>query len=234
MVAATGRLPPVSGLLDEFFALNWSTWLDTVTRRGDRLSKVFAHMTMSLDGYVADHNDQVGELFDWYNAGDVAVPSTRPDIPFSVDAASAEFLGELIAATGVLVAGRRVFDMTDGWDDNHPAGAPVVVVTHNTPDHPRKWPKTTFVDGVAEAIARARTIAGDKDVNILSPNIIQQAIDLGLVDEVRVSLAPVIFGAGIPYLATHQRHLLADPTTVVQGRRAIHLVYPVRREPRNR
>jgi dihydrofolate reductase len=198
------------------------------------VSKVFAHMTMSLDGYVADLDDQVGELFDWYNAGDVSVPSTRPDLPLRVDSASAEFLGELIASTGVLVAGRRVFDITNGWDDNHPAGAPVVVVTHNTPDHPENWPKTTFVHSVGEAIARARTIAGDKDVNILSPNIIQQALDLGLVDEVRVSLAPVIFGVGIPYLATHQHHLLDDPTTVVQGQRAIHLVYPVRREPHGR
>ncbi|HEX4221228.1 MAG TPA: dihydrofolate reductase family protein [Pseudonocardiaceae bacterium] len=193
------------------------------------MSKVFAHMTMSLDGYVADHNDQVGELFEWYSAGDVAVPTTRPDLPLMVDQASAEFLGELIASTGVLIAGRRVFDITDGWNDNHPAGAPVVVVTHNTPEHPERWPRTTFEHSVEDAIARARTIAGAKDVNILSPNIIQQALDLGLVDEIRVSLTPVIFGAGIPYLATHQRHLLEDPTTVIQGRRAIHLIYPVRR-----
>jgi hypothetical protein len=68
------------------------------------VNKVFAHMTMSLDGYIADLDDQVGELFEWYSAGDVPVPSTSPDI-------------------------QPVVDITNGWDDNHPAGAPVVVVT---------------------------------------------------------------------------------------------------------
>jgi hypothetical protein len=38
------------------------------------MGKVFTHMTMSLDGFIADPNDQVGELFDWYGAGDVTVP----------------------------------------------------------------------------------------------------------------------------------------------------------------
>jgi dihydrofolate reductase len=111
----------------------------------------------------------------------------------------------------------------------HPAGAPVVVVTHTTPDHAENWPRTTFVHDVDEAITRAREIAGDKDVNVSSPNITQQALDLGLVDEVRVSIVPVIFGEGIPYLATRQRHLLDDPTTVVRGQRALHLTFPVRR-----
>lgn len=193
------------------------------------MSKVFTHMTMSLDGYVADANDDVGELFDWYNAGEVSVPSARPTVRFAVDEASARFLGELISATGALIAGRRLFDITNGWDDSHPAAAPVVAVTHQTPDNAEKWPKTTFVHSVEDAVARAREIAGRKDVSIASPSTIQQALDLGFVDEVRVSLVPVIFGSGIPYLATHQRHLLDDPTTVIQGRRAIHLTYPVRR-----
>ena len=57
-----------------------------------------------------------------------------------------------------------------------------------------------FVDGVDAAIAKAREIAGDKNVVIASPNIIQQALDLGLVDEVCISLAPVLFGEGIPVL----------------------------------
>ena len=52
---------------------------------------------------------------------------------FSVDAASAPMLQELTSGCGALVAGRRLFDQTDGWGDNHPAGAPVVVVTHRPP-----------------------------------------------------------------------------------------------------
>ena len=140
-------------------------------------------------------------------------------------------LRDLTENVGALVSGRRLFDIADGWNDAHPAGAPVVVVTHSAPeDAAERWPRTTFVDGVEPAIARAREIAGEKDVTIASANITQQALDLGLVDEVCVSLVPVLFGEGIPYFAKLDRgHLLLEDPVVVQGRRALHLRYPVRR-----
>ena len=105
------------------------------------------------------------------------------------------------------------------------------MVTHRPPaDAAERWPRTTFVDGVEAAIAKAREIAGDKDVTIASANVTQQALDLGLVDEVCVSLVPVLFGEGIPYFSKLDRgHLLLDDPVVVQGRRALHLRYPVRR-----
>jgi dihydrofolate reductase len=140
-------------------------------------------------------------------------------------------LGELTKDVGALVAGRRLFDIADGWNDSHPAGAPVVVVTHSPPaDAGERWPRTSFVDGVEAAIARAREIAGDKNVTIASANVIQQALDLGLVDEVCVSLVPVLFGEGVPYFAKLDRgHLLLEDPVVVQGHRALHLRYAVRR-----
>jgi dihydrofolate reductase len=195
------------------------------------MGKVLTHMTMSLDGFIADPKDQPGELFDWYGAGDVTVPNPNAEVSFQVDEASAEMLRELTGSTGAVVSGRHLFDIANGWGDNHPAGAPVVVVTHRPPeDAARRWPRTTFVDGVEAAITEARRIAGDKDVNIASPKIIQQALDLGLVDEVCVSLVPVLFGEGIPYFAKLDRgHLLLDDPIVIQGRRALHLRYPVRR-----
>ena len=52
---------------------------------------------------------------------------------FEVDEAGAEMLRDLTENVGALVAGRRLFDIADGWGDNHPAGAPVVVVTHQPP-----------------------------------------------------------------------------------------------------
>lgn len=76
------------------------------------------------------------------------------------------------------------------------------MVTHSAPaDAAERWPSTTFVDGVEAAIAKAREIAGDKDVTIASANVIQQALDLGLVDEVCVSLVPVLFGEDVPYFS---------------------------------
>jgi dihydrofolate reductase len=140
-------------------------------------------------------------------------------------------LRDLIQDNGAVVSGRRLFDLTNGWDDNHPAAPAVVVVTHDPPtDAAERWPKTTFVDGVEAAIAKAREIAGDKNVTIASPTIINQALDLGLVDEVCISLAPVLFGEGIPYFSKLERgHLLLEDPIVVQGHRALHLRYPVRR-----
>ena len=148
------------------------------------MATVYTHMTMSLDGYIADPKDGIGELFGWYSAGDVIVPGAGERWSFRVDANSAEMLREMLAGAGALVSGRRLFDLTNGWDDHHPIGAPVVVVTHNAPRDITPWPRTTFVNGVAEGIAAAREIAGGKDVTIASADIARQALDLGLVDEV--------------------------------------------------
>lgn len=193
------------------------------------MSKILTHMTMSLDGFIADPHDNPGELFEWYGVGDVTVPSSNENVSFEVDEASADILRDLTTNVGALIAGRRLFDITDGWGDNHPAGSPVVVVTHRTPEDADKWPRTTFVGDVSTAVARAREIASGKDVTIASANIAQQALTLGLVDEVCVSLVPVLFGEGIPYFAKLGGHYLLEDPVVVQGRRALHLRYPVRR-----
>jgi dihydrofolate reductase len=194
------------------------------------MGKVLSHMAMSLDGYIATPDDMPEELFDWYWGGEVTVPSLQEGMTFQVDEASAEMLRDLIHDAGVVVAGRRLFDMTNGWDDHHPGAPAVVVVTHKPPEDAERWPKTTFVDGVEAAIAKAREIAGDKNVTIASPDIINQALDLGLVDEVCISLVPVVFGEGISYFSGRKLgHLMLEDPVVIQGRRALHLRYPVRR-----
>jgi dihydrofolate reductase len=195
------------------------------------MGKVLTHMAMSLDGYIANPDDDPQELFDWYWGGGVTVPSLQEEMSFQVDEASAAMLRDMIEEAGAIVAGRRLFDMTDGWNDNHPGAPAVVVVTHEPPqDAAERWPKTTFVDGVAAAVAQAREIAGDRNVTIASPDIINQALDLGLVDEVCISLVPVLFGEGIPYFSKRELgHLLLEDPVVVQGHRALHLRYPVRR-----
>ena len=99
------------------------------------MAKVLTHMCMSLDGFIAQPDDNPTELFDWYWSGDVVVPSAQESMSFSVDAASAPMLQELTSGCGAVIAGRRLFDQTDGWGDNHPAGAPVVVVSHRQRRH---------------------------------------------------------------------------------------------------
>lgn len=203
-----------------------------MTRRLNEMGKVMTHMTMSLDGYIADPNDQVDELFDWYQAGDVAVQHASKDFgEFNVDKASAEVLEDLMGNAGALVSGRRLFDITQGWNDTHPTGAKVVVVTHDTPsDAAERWPRTTFVSSVEDAVAKAKELAGDKDVSIASANVIQQALNLGLVDEVAVSLVPVLFGEGKSYFGKlEDGHLMLEDPEVVKGHRATHLLFKVRR-----
>jgi dihydrofolate reductase len=194
------------------------------------MGKVISHMTMSLDGFIAQPDDDPAELFDWYQDGGTSVESANDDITLDVDESSAVALRELTERTGALVAGRRLFDITDGWGDTHPIGAPVVVVTHAPPTDAERWPRTTFVDSVEGAVATATRIAGEQNVVLSSPDVIQQALQLGLLDEVVVSLVPVLFGEGIPYFAKLDRgHVMLEDPIVVQGTRALHLRYPVRR-----
>jgi dihydrofolate reductase len=196
------------------------------------MGRVISHMTMSLDGYVADPDDQVGELFDWYQAGDVTVEHANAELSdFKVDDASAGVLSDMLQAPGALVAGRRLFDIAGGWNDSHPTGAKVVVVTHEPPaDAAERWPNTTFVGGVEEAVAKAKELAGDQDVTIASANVIQQALNLGLVDEIAVSLVPVLFGEGKTYFGSlNDGHVMLEDPQVIRGRRAVHLTFRVRR-----
>jgi len=195
------------------------------------MGSVIAHMTMSLDGFIANRNDQPGPLFDWYNDGPVRTASASESLDFHTDPASAEMLATMLEAAGALVCGRRLFDLTDGWGGRHPIGCPVVVVTHSVP---AGWPRTdapfTFVTdgGVSEAIRQARAIAGEKNVVASSTSITQQCLNLGLLDEIHVSLAPVLLGEGIPFFAHLENVpvMLGDPV-VTPGRRVTHLVYQV-------
>lgn len=195
------------------------------------MGKISTHMTMSLDGYIATADDDIDVLFDWYMAGDNDIETPNPDIGMRVDDVSADFLREMTGSVGALISGRHLFDVANGWGDKHPIGAPVVVVTHRPPDNAEiNWPTTTFVDSVRAAVSRAREIAGDKDVTIASPTIIQQALDLDLVDEICVSLVPVLFGGGKSYFGPLANgHCLLDDPVVVVGRRATHLRYRVAR-----
>ena len=194
------------------------------------MGKVVSHMTMLLDGFVADPHDRVDELFGWYEAGPVTVPCAGGRWSFKVDERSAQMLREVLAATGALVCGRRLFDHTNGWGDRHPVGAPVVVVTHHPPKDAGKWTTISFAGSVESGIAAARRIAGDKDISIASANIAAQALDLGLVDEVHISLVPVLLGEGIPYFADLARapHRFDDPV-IIPGSHVTHLRYVVLR-----
>ncbi len=186
-------------------------------------------MTMSLDGYIATDTDEVGALFDWYDAGPIELSSGNPDIRFHLDEAGAGMLRSLMNEIGALICGRRLFDITNGWGDQHPIGAPVVVVTHTPPADVKRWPRTHFVSDVRQAVEEARAIAGDRDVAVASANLVGQLLDLNLMDEVAVSLVPLLMGGGKAYFGNLTRGpVMLENPTVVLGTRATHLRYRVR------
>ena len=98
------------------------------------MGTTYLHAVASLDGYIADEQDDVGPLHDWYFNGDhPLVTDDHPDVhgaPFRVSAASADYVRGLWSRQKVLVVGRHQFDLTDGWEGHPPASDHVVVVSH--------------------------------------------------------------------------------------------------------
>ena len=189
-------------------------------------------MSMSLDGFVADANDGVAEVFSWYFSGDVEVPTGTGAMTFRVSAASAEHLRALMADAGAFLTGRRTFEVAGGWGGQHPWNVPAFVVTHHVPDGwPRPGSSVHFVtDGIESAVARASSAAGRKSVFVHGARTIQECLDLGLLDEIRIDLAAVLLGRGVrmfDHLASAPI-ILGDPT-VVAGAGVTHLRYRVRR-----
>ncbi|ANJ11978.1 MULTISPECIES: dihydrofolate reductase family protein [Streptomyces] len=194
------------------------------------MSTVVMHNVVSLDGFIADADDQVGPLFDWYSNGDQEIDTV---VTSTVSKESAHYVQSMMAGVGALVVGRHVFDMTNGWEGQPLTGDHVVVVSHRP--KPADWhPQAPFhfVDDVADAVRRAGELAGERNVAIAAGNVGGQAFALGLVDEVAMDVVPVVVGTGKRYFGSvDAQHLLEGPHTVIQGRRVLHLRYGVRRQP---
>ena len=130
----------------------------------DERPRVIALMSMSLDGYVADANDGVAEVFDWYFSGDVEIPMPIPtvDFTFHVSEPSAGHLRGLMAEIGCHAHGPAHLHRADGWGGRRPWDIPAFVVTHQVPDGwPRPGSTVGFVtDGIESAVARAKAAAG--------------------------------------------------------------------------
>lgn len=194
------------------------------------MATVSAEMSMSLDGFVADESDGVEELFGWYGNGDVAVPTADPRWTFMVSEASAGFLRPALSgAVGALVCGRRIFDLTQGWGGRHPLGVPVFVASHSVPDGwPRADSPTSFHGDAIAALDAAKAAAGDRIVAVATPTLTRQYLDAGLLDQIVVSLVPVLLGRGVRFFddlhATPVR--LSDPE-IVAGKAVTHLTYRV-------
>ena len=163
--------------------------------------KVTTGFSMSLDGFVAGPNEDFQQLFAWMTSGDTDYTLTigKKEQKLKIAAESVERFDDAINTTGALVAGRRLYELTNGWGGHHPVGAPVVVVTHRPPPQwvKEEWPVTFVTNGVESAIEQAKMIAGVKKVVVASATIVQQCLNAGLLDEIHIDLVPVLLGDGV-------------------------------------
>jgi dihydrofolate reductase len=200
---------------------------------------VIMHNVVSVDGFIADKNDDVGPLHEWYFSGDT--PITESDdqrfdhsgtgTAFRVSSASAEYVRLMWASIGTIVMGRTLFDLVNGWEGSPPAGEHVVVVSHRP--KPEGWHPAAsyhFVDDVRAAIDKAQELAGDRVVAVNAGEVGGRILAAGLVDEVAMDVVPVVFGSGKRFFGDIDgQHLLEDPHVVVQGEGVLHLRFEVRR-----
>ena len=204
------------------------------------MGRVMKHCVVSVDGFIADDNDDVGLLHDWYFSGDTPlVPddgSKQGDYDhsgeggsFRMSRTSAEYVRSVWASIGCIVMGRHLFDLVDGWEGRPPAGDHVVVVSHRP--KPEGWhPEASyhFVDNLKDAIATAQELAGERIVSVNAGDVGSQLLAAGFVDEVAMDVAPVVFGSGKRYFGPLQGEFrLDDPHIVIEGERVLHLRFNV-------
>jgi len=207
------------------------------------MGKVIAGFATSLDGFIAGPNDgpeqPLGEggerLFEWYFSGDTEFTMPSGAITLKLSPASAEAVADIFRATGAIVSGRRMFDVTNGWGGRHPIDVPVFVVTHTVPEDwvkENKGAPFTFVtEGVKSAVEQAKQVAGDKIVGVGGANVAQQCLELGLLDEIYVQLVPILLGDGVQLFDNVDAESLELETTrVVDAPGVTHLTCRVVKE----
>jgi len=189
------------------------------------MTLVICDMSMSLDGYVTGPNDSRENPF-----GDGA--QTLHDWMF--DASTDEdraMLQEMIEQCGAIVMGRTSFEKNEGdggWGEGGPVGdIPCFVVTHYKPTRPYPSVYTFVTDGVASAIEQAKRAAGDKVVGLHGATVMQQALPLGLVDEVRVHVIPILLGGGTPLFASLDSAIILERTRASATPAATHMWFRV-------
>ena len=145
------------------------------------------HVTMSLDGFIAGPDDAMDWVFDYFSE------------------ASNETAREVIDTTGAILMGRHTYEVEDRYRTGIYGGAwtgPYFVLTHEPPSVVPDWMTGTFInEDIQAALARASEAAGGKNVGILGADLARQCLELGLLDEIIIHLAPVLLGDGVRLLA---------------------------------
>jgi len=196
------------------------------------MTRVTAAITISLDGYVTGPNDGPGRglgeggerLHSWVFGG----PWSYEDGPKGeATGADKRYLDEARARAGAVVIGRTMYEAADAWGGQNPFGVPLFVLTHRPEDEPPDG-DFTFVNGLDEAITRAREAAGEKDVSIGGgADVIRQALAAGHVEELSISIAPVLLGGGKRLFDGSEVTANLEHVGLLQSGFATHITYRV-------
>jgi dihydrofolate reductase len=194
------------------------------------MSTSVLYMSMSLDGYIAGPNDEPGNpggdgfmrLHEWFST---------PDGEFFRPSGPTGQLVDEINATGAVLSGRRTAEQADHWGGDHHGGVPIFVPSHRPPGPSvANYPLVTYVtDGIASAMAQAKTAAGNRDVLVHGAYTAQRALEAGVLDEVQISQIPVLFGGGRRLFEVLPSRIELAIVRVIDTPEATHIRYRVRR-----
>jgi dihydrofolate reductase len=196
------------------------------------MTMVAAGITTSLDGYIAGPNDgperglgEGGERLHYWVFGGPWSYEQEPT--GEATGADKKFLDEGIARCGAIVGGRNTYEASGKWGGKNPFGVPFFIVTHR-PDDASPDAGFTFVNGVDEAISEARKVAGEKDVFVMGgADVIRQAIRAGHVEELSISIAPVVLGGGKRLYDDFDHTVRLEHQSLLQSPFATHITYRV-------
>lgn len=196
------------------------------------MAKVTAGITISLDGYIVGPNDGPGRglgeggerLHYWVFGGPWSYDEEPTGEPTGADK---QLLDEAFASLGAVVAGRNTYESAEAWGGKNPWEIPLFVVTHRPEEEPAEG-GFDFVAGLDEAIARAREAAGDKNVSVMGgADLIRQALRTGYVEELTITIAPVILGGGKRLFDGFDESLNLEHVRLLQSPLATHITYRV-------
>lgn len=176
------------------------------------MSKVFVNIGLSLDGYMAPEGMTMdnpeyknwgakwGALMAWI----INQQYFREKLKFGPGGETGpvnDMVRRTFERTAANILGKRMFDQGEvSWPEEAPFHTPVYVLTHEKRDPWVRPGGTTFYfvnEGPEHALALAREAAGNLDIRVSGgADVIQQYLNLGVVDELEIALAPVFFGAG--------------------------------------
>jgi dihydrofolate reductase len=128
-----------------------------------------------------------------------------------------------------VIGGRGTFEAAGRWGGSNPGPVPFFIVTHHPDDAPQDA-GFIFVDGLDAAIEQARAAAGRKDVGVMDgADVIRQALRAGYLEELSISIAPVVLGAGKRLFEGFDESVDLEPLRSLQSPFATHITYRVLR-----